>query len=68
MTEPNTTEPQPDTVTMERSLLRSEVEDLIRNAYREGWTESRRRPNQKCPRLEIDWTNPGGVGVREHFE
>lgn len=45
--------------------IRAEVDELIRNAYYEGWRESRRRPNTPAPRLDIDWTQPGGVRVTE---
>jgi hypothetical protein len=48
-----------------RAELRAEVDELIRNAYAEGWREARQRPDLDPPELQIDWTQPGGVRVTE---
>lgn len=48
-----------------RQELRAEIDELIRNAYVEGWREAKRRPETEPPALKIDWTQPGGVRVTE---
>ena len=51
-----------------RAELRSEIDELIRNAYYAAWRESRRRPDAMAPGLDIDWTQPGGVRLTEIWE
>lgn len=48
-----------------RAEVRSEIDEMIRNAYAEGWREAKRRPDQDPPELEIDWTQPSGVRITE---
>src|SRR5690349_14333175 len=48
-----------------RSEIRDEVDELIRNAYAEGWREAKRRPDSEPPLLDIKWTGTRGVLVTE---
>lgn len=48
-----------------RAEIRAEVDELIRNAYAEGWREAKQRPDPEPPVLEVDWTQPGGVRITE---
>jgi hypothetical protein len=48
-----------------RQELRAEIDEMIRNAYAEGWREAKQRPEVDPPVLEIDWTQPGGVQITE---
>jgi hypothetical protein len=51
---------------LSRSEIRAEIEEMIQNAYAEGWREAKRWPHiQNPPTLEIDWTQPGGVRIAE---
>lgn len=50
---------------MAKPEIRDQVDELIRNAYAEGWREAKKRPDQDPPLLEIDWTRPGGVRITE---
>lgn len=58
---------QPDTTSLglSREEIRAEVDQVIRNAYYAAWRESRKRPTAMAPRLDIDWTQPGGVQILE---
>ena len=50
----------------QREAFREDVEEVIRNAYAAGWTESKRWPNRsQPPELEIDWSQPGGIRIVE---
>lgn len=48
-----------------RQELRAEIDELIRNAYAEGWREAKERPDVDPPALEIHWGQPGGVQITE---
>lgn len=48
-----------------RTELRDEIDEMIRNAYREGWREAKQRSDEDPPLLEVDWTQPGGVRINE---
>lgn len=50
----------------DKVVLREEVEEVIRNAYRAGWLESNRWPNHpQPPEVEVLWGYQDGIRIQE---